>query len=124
MEKPQPEILELFEQLVPDRPGVECKMIFGARAAWINGNMFMGTFAQDLVVRLSETDRGRLHAAGGEQFAPMGRPMREYMLLPRDMHEDDEALSEWVERAFRFVAAMPRKAKKPRKAPAPRRRSG
>ncbi len=112
IEKPRPEILELFERLVPDRPGVECKMMFGARAAWINGNMFMGTFEQDLVVRLPDADRAELQTAGGERFAPMGRPMREYMLLPRDMHDDDGALGKWIERAFRFVASMPPKVKR------------
>lgn len=120
IEKPRPEILELFERLVPDRPGIECKMMFGARAAWVNGNMFMGTFEQDLVVRLRESDRDELAAAGGEQFAPMGRPMREYMLLPRDIHEDDAALDRWVERAYAFVAAMPPKVKTP-KAPSVKR---
>ncbi len=117
IEKPRPEILELFERLVPDRPGVECKMMFGARGAWVNGNMFMGTFEQDIVVRLPEEDRDELQAAGGERFEPMGRPMREYMLVPRDMHEDDDLLSAWIERAFRFVAAMPPKVKKAKKPP-------
>lgn len=115
MQKPRPEILELFERLVPDRPGIECKMMFGARAAWVNGNMFMGTFEQDLVVRLPEDDRNKLAEAGGEQFAPMGRPMREYMLMPRDMHEDDAALGQWVERAYAFVVTMPPKVRKPKK---------
>lgn len=120
--KPNAEILELFERLVPDRPGVECKMMFGARGAWVNGNMFMGTFEQDLVVRLPAEGRAELAAVGGEQFAPMGRPMREYMLLPRDMHEDDAALGAWVERALQFVAAMPAKIKKPKRPSAPKRR--
>jgi TfoX/Sxy family transcriptional regulator of competence genes len=120
--KPNTEILELFERLVPDRPGVECKMMFGARGAWVNGNMFMGTFEQDLVVRLPDEGRAELAAIGGEQFAPMGRPMREYMLVPRDMLEDDTALGAWVERAFQLVAAMPAKIKKPKKPSAPKRR--
>lgn len=122
IEKPGAEILELFERLVPDRPGVECRNMFGARAAWVNGNMFMGTFEQDLVVRLPEEGRAALADAGGEQFAPMGRPMREYMLVPRDLHEDDAALAGWVERAFQFVAAMPPKVKNPR-APRPAKRA-
>ena len=120
IEKPRPEVLELFERLVPDRPGVECRIMFGARGAWVNGNMFMGTFEQDLLIRLPEDDRAELATVGGEPFAPMGRPMREYMLLPQDMHEDDHALTTWVERAFQFVAAMPVKVKKPKKPAAPR----
>jgi TfoX/Sxy family transcriptional regulator of competence genes len=112
IEKPGHEILTLFERQVPDRPNVECKMMFGARAAWVNGNMFMGTFEQDLVLRLPEDGREALQAAGGEPFTPMGRPMREYVIVPRAMHADDASLASWVERSFDYVAAMPRKVKK------------
>ena len=118
MEKPGSEILAVFERQVPDRPDVECKMMFGARGAWVNGNMFMGTFEQDLALRLPEDARAELQAAGGQQFAPMGRTMREYVLVPRTMLADDARRAEWVDRAVDFVAAMPPKVKKPK---APRR---
>ena len=117
VDPPGREILELFERHVPDRPGVECRMMFGARGAWVNGNMFMGTFEQDLVLRLPEDALAELASIGGARFAPMGRPMREYMLVPRAMHGEEAALGSWVERSFDFVAAMPRKTKAPRKRP-------
>jgi len=88
--------------------------MFGARAAWVNGNMFMGTFEQDLVLRLPEDQRGVLRRQGGERFEPMGHPMREYVVVPRDMHDDDDALGEWVGRALLFVAAMPPRVRKPK----------
>jgi TfoX/Sxy family transcriptional regulator of competence genes len=121
MEPPGGEILAVFERHVPDRPNVECKMMFGARGAWVNGNMFMGTFAQDLVLRLSDDARAELQSVGGEPFAPMGRTMREYLVVPRAMHADDALLAAWVERAFEFVAAMPPKLKKPKAPPKERR---
>jgi TfoX/Sxy family transcriptional regulator of competence genes len=116
VEKPGPQILELFESHVPDRPGIERRAMFGARAAWIDGKMFMGTFEQDLVLRLAPEDRAELIAAGGEAFAPMGRTMREYVVVPRELHDRDGDLAAWVERSLRFVSALPPKAKKPRRA--------
>lgn len=95
-------------------------MMFGARGAWVNGNMFMGTFEQELVLRLPDDARAELQDVGGEPFAPMGRPMREYLVVPRTMHAEDTALAAWVERSFDYVAAMPPKIKKP-KAPPTRR---
>ena len=50
---------------------------------------------------------------------PLGRPMREYVLVPRDMHEGDDELAQWVGRALAFVAAMPPKVKKPKAARTP-----
>ena len=50
---------------------------------------------------------------------PLGRPMREYVLVPRDMHEGDDELAQWVGRVLAFVAAMPPKVKKPRAARTP-----
>ncbi len=82
------EVRVLFDGLVPDAPGVEVRPMFGQRAAWVNGNMFMGTFEDRLVVRLPDDGRAELAAAGGERFEPMGRPMREYMMLPAAMHAD------------------------------------
>lgn len=120
IEKPEAAVLELFERHVPGAPGVECRNMFGARAAFVNGNMFMGTFEQELVLRLPEDMRGRLRGLGGEQFAPLGRPMREYVTVPGDMHDDDDALEEWVGRSLMFAASLPPKVKKPRASPRPK----
>lgn len=122
MQKPSDAMIALFDELVPVEPGVERKPMFGQRAAWVNGNMFMGTFEERLVVRLPEDARFELAEIGGEPFEPMGRPMREYMLLPATVHDDRPLLTEWVGRAFAFVSAMPEKVKKPKaqKTPKPR----
>jgi TfoX/Sxy family transcriptional regulator of competence genes len=117
IEKPEAAILELFERHVPGAPGVECRNMFGARAAFVNGNMFMGTFEQDLVLRLPPGMRERLLGLGGEPFAPLGRTMREYVIAPGDMHDDDDALEEWVGRSLMFAASLPPKVKKPKAPP-------
>lgn len=114
VEAPGNDMVALFDGLVPHAATVVVKPMFGQRGAWVNGNMFMGTFGERLVVRLAEDDRIQLAEIGGERFAPMGRRMREYMLVPESMHNDDLALHGWVGRSFDYVSALPPKTTRSR----------
>lgn len=51
---------------------------------------------------------------GAELFAPMGRPMREYVVLPDDVVHDPAALREWLVRSAAYAASLPPKERKPR----------
>jgi TfoX/Sxy family transcriptional regulator of competence genes len=119
MPKPSEDTKELFASLVPDHPNVTERPMFGQRSAFVNGNMFMGIFGQDLLLRLPEQDREAVIAAGGAVFEPMaGRPMREYVLLPSAWRSKTATLRKWVARSLDHVEQMPPKAQKP-KAPKP-----
>lgn len=117
MEKPGPELLDLFQRLLPDHPGVERRTMFGMPAAFVNANMFMGAMGPNLLLRLPEDARVELLAGGGEPFAPGGRVMREYIALPAALQGDEAVLRAWVDRSLAFVGAMPPKQPKKRKAP-------
>lgn len=110
--KPSPELTARFQAIVPDAPGVERKQMFGMPAAFVNGNMFAGLFEENMLVRLDEAGRAELEAAGGTEFAPMGRPMKEYRTVPPAQISDDAAVSAWIERALAFASAMPPKQPK------------
>jgi len=87
--------------------------MFGYPAAFVNGNMFMGLFQDQMIVRLPEGDRETLNRAGGTAFEPMpGRPMREYAVLPRAILENRKALSSWVSKALAYGRSLPSKASK------------
>ena len=58
-------------------------------------------------MRLSETDRAELTGLGGRPFAPMGRPMREYLLLPPAVRQDPAQLTERLTRSLAFAATIP-----------------
>ena len=119
MPKPTEETKELFASLVPDHPSVTERPMFGQRSAFVNGNMFMGIFGQDLLLRLPEQGREAVIAAGGAVFEPMaGRPMREYVVLPSAWRSKPATLRKWVARSFDHAEQMPPKAqgaKKPAK---------
>ena len=111
MPKPSEDTRELFASLVPDHPKVTERPMFGQRSAFVNGNMFMGIFGQDLLLRLPEQDREAVIAAGGAVFEPMaGRPMREYVILPSAWRSKPATLRKWVARSLDHVEQMPPKA--------------
>jgi TfoX/Sxy family transcriptional regulator of competence genes len=116
MPRPSPEAVARFDAAVPDAPGVERKPMFGQAAAFVNGNMFMGLYGEDLILRLAEPDREAMAALGGGPFAPMGRPMKEYATVARSVTDDSAALAEWVDRSLALAAAMPAKQPKPKRA--------
>ena len=105
---------ERFRRVVPDRPEVVVKPMFGNLGAFINGNMFAGLFGESIGVKLDEAGLDALRAMpGSAPFGPAERPMGGYLSLPPDL--SDEEMTAWIERARDHIATLPPKAKKPRK---------
>jgi TfoX/Sxy family transcriptional regulator of competence genes len=113
MPKPSDETKEFFASIVPDHPAVTVRPMFGQLSAFVNGNMFMGIFGDDVVVRLPEADRAAIAAAGGGPFEPMaGRPMREYVMLPAAWRDEPERVREWAARSLDHAEELPAKQAK------------
>jgi TfoX/Sxy family transcriptional regulator of competence genes len=112
--RPDPGAREAFEALLPEDPRILVRPMFGNVAAFVNGNMFTGLFGQDLFVRLPEEDRAGLLEAGGAEFQPMpGRPMKEYVSVPRPWRNDLDGVRTWIGRSLAWAATLP--LKQPRK---------
>jgi TfoX/Sxy family transcriptional regulator of competence genes len=99
----------LFHSLVDQDPRFLVKKLFGNPAAFVNGNLCLGTFGPDVFLRLSEEDQARLISVPGvRHFEPMpGRPMKGYLVLPRTLLEDRQEGPKWVERAVRWTKSLP-----------------
>ncbi len=108
-------LVRTFDDLVQPLPGVERRQMFGYPCAFYQGQMFAGLFADSMFLRLAEEDRTRFLALdGASTFAPMaGRPMREYVVIPRAMLERPSDIVRWLDRALAYAAALP--AKEPKK---------
>ena len=106
-----------FQSIMSDYPGVELKPMFGHIAAFINGNMFAGTFGSDIALRLSTEARAELlREEGASVFEPMpGRPMKEYVMLPSPWLNDPEKVRRWVSRALEWAAQLPPKGRSGRR---------
>ena len=111
--KPDEASKAFFESLVPEDPRVQSRPMFGNRAAFVNGNMFLALFGSKVAVRLPEEDRATLlKQAGAEPFEPMpGKGMKEYVVLPDAWRKRRAKAVEWAERSFAWAAALPPKKK-------------
>lgn len=112
--KPPGELVRSFEEKVA---GIDCerRKLFGYPCAFINGNMFFGTFTDGLFLRLGEKGAGDARARHGDirPFEPRaGRPMREYVVLPERVRLDDSLLDPLLEAALRYVRTLPPKNRK------------
>lgn len=118
--KPSARAKAVFREIVAELPGAEAKPMFGNLGAFVNGNMFMGLFGEDVGLKLDDPARAELVALGGGPFGPSERPMSGYTTLPWVWMEQRLATSTWVERAHAYVASLPPKVPKPKKSPGPR----
>ena len=112
--KPDEEWKAYFRSLVPDDPRVEVRPMFGNLAAFVNKNMFLALFGNQVAVRLDDQDREKLLKEGGTSvFAPMpGREMKQYVVLPESWRGDARKANQWVRRSLAWVGDMPPKIKK------------
>jgi TfoX/Sxy family transcriptional regulator of competence genes len=94
------------------------RQMFGCPAYFVNNNMFAGAHQDDILIRLSETDRKEIMSLYDQAalFEPMqGRPMREYVVLPERLYRDHKEFNRWLTRSYGYASALPPKEKKPRK---------
>jgi TfoX/Sxy family transcriptional regulator of competence genes len=111
--KTPPEIAEAFDKAVPALPTVTRRPMFGYASAFVNGNMFAGTFQDTIVVRLGEADRAALlRLKGAATFQPMGRAMKEYVVVPASIVASPKHLRGWIERGRQFAVTLPAKSPK------------
>ena len=111
-EKSPAELVERFERVLARFPDAQRRQMFGYPAAFIGGNMVTGLHQSNWVVRLRDDQRDEAMAAGATVFDPMGgRPMKNYVALPREVLADDDRLDEWVQRAIEHGRTLPPKKK-------------
>jgi TfoX/Sxy family transcriptional regulator of competence genes len=110
-----PELVARFNDAIRPLPQVEPRKMFGYPSAFAGGQMFAGLFADKMMIRLSEADRADFLALKGAQiFEPMpGRPMKEYVLVPPEVLDDEATLDGWLRRSMAYAQSLPpKKAKK------------
>ena len=113
MPKSSEATIAAFRSVVEAGPDSVEKKMFGQLAGFVNGNMFMGTFGDQIQVRLSAAGRDEALRAGAIPFEPMGRAMKEYVVLPPEVVADPAALRGWVAKAYQYVSEnVPSKAPK------------
>jgi TfoX/Sxy family transcriptional regulator of competence genes len=107
-------VVRIFDQAMAGLPMAERRKMFGYPCAFVRGQMLCGVFADRIMLRLSDTDRGEfLRLPGAKTFEAMpGRPMREYVELPPEVMKSPQAISHWLGRGLAYVETLPPKDKK------------
>src|SRR5215472_11431369 len=94
------------------RKNVEEKKMFGGVGFLLHGNMLVGVWKDSLIVRLGPDDGDEaLKEPHVREFDITGKPMKGWVLVEPEAVEDDDQLKAWIDRALKFVKALPAKAK-------------
>ena len=112
MEKPNAATIAWYDRSIPADPRAVKGQMFGHPCAFVNGNMFFGTFAQTLIARVGESRAAVV--AGGKLpvFEPMkAKPWKEYVQVAAGVISDAEVLALATE-ALEHTAGLPPKAEK------------
>ena len=119
MPKPSEDAKAALARVVPDEPAITIKPMFGQLSGFVNGNMFIGIFGEDLILRLPEDEITKLKKQGGRDFEPVaGHKMGGYVIFAGDWRaKPPHAL---IKRALEETRRLPSKTAK-KKAPAKKR---
>jgi hypothetical protein len=92
------------------KKGIEEKKMFGGVGFLLNGNLLVGVWKASLVVRLGP-DEGEeaMQEPHVKEFDITGRPMKGWVLVEPEGVEDDDQLSDWIQRAVKFAGKLPAK---------------
>ncbi|MDP2307294.1 MAG: hypothetical protein Q8P18_14810 [Pseudomonadota bacterium] len=109
-----PDVVAAYEAALPADPRVENKKMFGMPCAFVNRQMFFGTFDGSVVARVGPA---RVEALAGQDgmrvFTPMvDRPWRDYVQV--DVSAAPALLKGLAAEALAWAAKLPPKAKKPK----------
>ena len=101
-----------IRQRLARRKNVEERKMFGGIGFLLNGNLLVGVWMDSLVVRLGEEEgEEALKEPHVREFDITGQAMKGWVLVEPEGVEGDDQLSDWIERATRFVRALPAKEK-------------
>ena len=92
------------------KKNIEEKKMFGCICFFINGNALVGVWKDRLIARLgSDEGEAALLEPHVRAFDITGRPMKKWVAVEPEGVADDEQLKVWIQRAVKFVKALPKK---------------
>lgn len=96
--------------IVGDEDGLAEKKMFGGLAVLLGGNMAVGVYGDDLLVRTDPGQQDMLLAEPGtRQFDMTGRPMKGWIVVDASMCAEDDDLRRWVARGVDHARSLPPK---------------
>ena len=89
---------------------IEERKMFGCVCFLLNGNALVGVWKDRLIARIGPDEgEAALREPHVRVFDITGKWMKNWVAVESEGVEDDDQLNEWIERATKFVEALPRK---------------
>jgi TfoX/Sxy family transcriptional regulator of competence genes len=109
---------DVVQSLVGGLKGVSRRRVLASDGWFVGGALFTLVNRQArIVVKVPEVSvQDELLALDGAQMWQIGKkaPMRGWIQLPEEFHDDEPALKQWLERAWTLNSAGRRRPSKPR----------
>ena len=107
---------ELISFLAEITKDINCqpRKMFGYPAYFINNNMFLCAFQENLIIRLSEKEKAKVlkQYKNVTEFEPVsGRVMKEYVAIPESLYRDKTAFPKILSMSVKYVSSLPPKLK-------------
>ena len=98
---------EVLDTILLDMPFVKPGKMYGHPAYYVGGKLFASLFMEGVCIKVPEKLKNEL-IDGKEilQFEPMGRKMREWILINRKNSEDYLKDKEIFEKSLEYVASL------------------
>lgn len=92
------------------KKGMEEKTLFGCKCFLLNGNVVVGVWKNSLIVRLGQDDGiDALLEPHVKEFDITGKAMKGWVVVAQEGIEKDSQLSDWIQRAVKFVGKLAKK---------------
>jgi TfoX/Sxy family transcriptional regulator of competence genes len=100
-------LAERIRQRLARRKNIEEKKMFGGVCFFLHGNMLVGVWKEFLIARLG-SDQGdeALLEPHVRKMDITGKPMKGWIVVEPKGVEDDEQLSQWIQKAMKFVGKL------------------
>ncbi len=105
------EIQEKIESICSPGKELIVKRMFGGVCYLFQGNMVLGVYKDNLIVRLGSHDDARQAIESGKAspFDITGRPMKGWVMIPKSKLKSREQYKRWMERGLAFARTLPPK---------------
>ena len=103
-------LAERINKRLAKQPGLVEEKMFGGIAFLLNGNMSVGVYGDEMIVRLPPEDTDKALAKPYVRiFDITGKPMKGWVLVGPKGLADSAALGKWVDVGIKFAASLPKK---------------
>jgi len=98
---------KVLDSFLLDIPIVKPGKMYGHPAYYVGGKLFASLFNQGVCVKVPEPLKNELLKKDGiETFEPMGRKMREWIIINREKSEEYIKDKDIFESSIKFVASL------------------